>query len=646
MSLSVYTVGRRLRKLDEFSTVTDMELLEVVAGSSPAATRGRQRILAALLSQVGFDSTSRLIETRKIEKRQEIKNNTPDEDKRIHENVFNAVFAKIANRELEQCGYSDELVWDQSSSTLKCRKGFLEIMNFLLNRMAAGDEVAGKEKAQKGMSPAPTPPPQTNQHRTSSPSLKELKSSRPSSSVRSSSSLSAIHTSGRSLTPLVGRGRDSFSDSAPTSLESLQSLKPLQKKGSADPESLTEDIEVAEVLNLTNARRRIQALEESLKQSNEKYEKLYGEHTTLQDQYRKAVEEVVDPSATLEANTLMLDRRRVMILKSQLVQLERERELLKEAAARDDGGVAEICKDLRTAKDTVKSALAEITRDPKVPAKHTEQIKTALSAITASLKALSHSYTASRSTKRGVAPFIRGFLGSTEKNEEEESGFRFEDNAEANSLHLKDLSRLESQLHGLRSQLAALYQCLNTGYRTSNPHIFDERIHEQYEKSLFELQSAMDSLLSFSTMAPMAPYPSLNKSKSNRKQSLPAATDIISAIPNLSSYQKTKLEQALNSLYGIVRKEEERLVTEKQALQEELERNRIKPIGPGKENINTKDTEEKEFKKVLRKSILEPVEHMNNRLVNLNFTQREVSQYLNDLEIVFISISKSLKRVT
>jgi hypothetical protein len=76
-SLSVYSIGQRLRKLDEFASVTDTELLEVVAGTSSAATRGRQRILSLLLTRTGSDSVQRLIETRKIEKVGLMKSNCP-----------------------------------------------------------------------------------------------------------------------------------------------------------------------------------------------------------------------------------------------------------------------------------------------------------------------------------------------------------------------------------------------------------------------------------------------------------------------------------------------------------------------------------------------------------------------------------------
>jgi predicted nucleic acid-binding Zn-ribbon protein len=140
----------------------------------------------------------------------------------------------------------------------------------------------------------------------------------------------------------------------------MSRVKSSDIKPPRDKPGMSADEEFLGALSLNDARRRIKLLEESLSDMHRKYEKLHQEHVALQDQYRMSVEEVSSSTELTEKTSNSLDRRRAIILKSQIVQMSRESEALKDAAAETDGQLAETVHDAFKAKESLRVALSEV----------------------------------------------------------------------------------------------------------------------------------------------------------------------------------------------------------------------------------------------------------------------------------------------
>ena len=65
---ATFALFDRFRRLAEFSTIQEVELLDVVNSQSAKAERARQRILARLFSKLEIDSLQTLLDTRKNER--------------------------------------------------------------------------------------------------------------------------------------------------------------------------------------------------------------------------------------------------------------------------------------------------------------------------------------------------------------------------------------------------------------------------------------------------------------------------------------------------------------------------------------------------------------------------------------------------
>ncbi|KAJ3113311.1 hypothetical protein HK100_002024 [Physocladia obscura] len=154
----MFAVARRLRsQVAEFNGVTEEMFAEVAKSRSvAAAVRGRQRIIAALLSLRGCFTVSRLIDARKAELRLEIKSNASDSEKASHETSFNTIFTKFALMELEKLGFytwlesrgGGSVLLDTARAHSHSNEWFVDAVDFLLprpERVGSNDE-SGKKR--------------------------------------------------------------------------------------------------------------------------------------------------------------------------------------------------------------------------------------------------------------------------------------------------------------------------------------------------------------------------------------------------------------------------------------------------------------------------------------------------------------------
>ncbi|TPX47067.1 hypothetical protein SeLEV6574_g02857 [Synchytrium endobioticum] len=94
------------------------------------AERARQRILARLFCRLGMPAIQALLDSRKNERRIEIRTTLPEPDRAQREQVFAGVFAKVVHRELQSLQFAQD-----ASDPVNSRTHFLDTLSFLLDRI-------------------------------------------------------------------------------------------------------------------------------------------------------------------------------------------------------------------------------------------------------------------------------------------------------------------------------------------------------------------------------------------------------------------------------------------------------------------------------------------------------------------------------
>nr|KAJ3422950.1 hypothetical protein HK105_005372 [Polyrhizophydium stewartii] len=99
----MFATFQRLRALvPECASLSDTELSQVAAQTSPEMLNAKQKILAFVFQSAGVDSIKRMLESRKLEKRQELKASLREDEREMREASFRSVFAQFVQRELER----------------------------------------------------------------------------------------------------------------------------------------------------------------------------------------------------------------------------------------------------------------------------------------------------------------------------------------------------------------------------------------------------------------------------------------------------------------------------------------------------------------------------------------------------------------
>ncbi|KAJ3300707.1 hypothetical protein HK104_007608 [Borealophlyctis nickersoniae] len=538
VSSATFAVFKRLRQLDELTGITDAELLDVVSSTGPKATLVKQKILACLFGKCAREGATSLLETRKAERRQEIKNNTPDSEKRMHDHAFNGVFSKYVAKELQKMGYPR--AEDAGDDILRNKHIYVDVLSFLLVKIKASKDQLSK----------------------ASQSCKPEALKQDSLTVESKSTSQPVEPSTRlkAATPAESTNAHSIEDRLPVSvvpagrLKKIQQLKgrPLAGAGAISPDN--------------DLAARVAALEQQVSDLRRQNEALKTENAQLRDLNEKVVAE--STSGTSDG----LDRRRAALLKSQIVQLERHVIAQRDAIVARESYVFEAGGEIKKVKNILKEIVCR--ERSKVTADQIASLKCGIQITETLLKQLSRrikDHLNTREEERSPAlEFLSEFVCPKRRGNIHPVTLADVCSGRIEHLNLRHVARLESQLHGLHSDLLALRNCIHASFR---PHIpdFSEHLEVTYERAMSNLTSTMDALLSVSVLVPVAPAPAIRRVVRGGYPEIPTAADVLQHFPVLSANARSKAEDALKALLKAVQYYKEMHDREQEGLEKELE---------------------------------------------------------------------------
>ncbi|KAL2919814.1 hypothetical protein HK105_200731 [Polyrhizophydium stewartii] len=299
----MFATFQRLRALvPECASLSDTELSQVAAQTSPEMLNAKQKILAFVFQSAGVDSIKRMLESRKLEKRQELKASLREDEREMREASFRSVFAQFVQRELESLSFSQPHP-SSKATVLTSKPMFVEAIAFILGLIE--DRVRSKINAA-----------QQNAVKEASSVLAVARKSGAGSAIKQSK--------------LVLDESDS------------RFLEQQRAALAAECERLKRELEAVK----------------------SEHTRLQSSHAELKEIYDRAVQEVAfvanTPNADPDVALRQLNRRRIMLLKSQNVQLMRQVEIYRTELESREGFVYDVSGNARLISEKLKQAVTAL----------------------------------------------------------------------------------------------------------------------------------------------------------------------------------------------------------------------------------------------------------------------------------------------
>ncbi|XP_022097415.1 uncharacterized protein LOC110982924 [Acanthaster planci] len=281
----------------------------------------------------------------------------------------------------------------------------------------------------------------------------------------------------------------------------------------------------------------------SVAQAEREIKDLRAENVKLKkelEETRSLYKQLVD-----EGPVECFDERRVHLLKSQVIQLERQVLLYSNALSSRTEVLLHVENCLQTIADQLRELVASEVKGPSVPVQRSQLTGLIETAEGARLRLFKN--VEANNPDRLARPIL--YMGSFLKPAAEEDGVTLLDicSGKLEHLSLKQIAKLESKLFSLHRHLQALHQSLKVtwsrdhrlGLKTANHHLslaVNQRMSgllAQCEKSVAE---SCSDLLSVSILVPSAPWPLVIKPVS-------AELSLDSVMSALPSFPKSKQQQ-------------------------------------------------------------------------------------------------------
>jgi len=239
----------------------------------------------------------------------------------------------------------------------------------------------------------------------------------------------------------------------------------------------------------------------------------------LEEENRRLLQELNDVRSlyrqlTTESTRECFDERRVNLLKSQVIQLERHNSLLTEAITSHNETVMEAENAVAATVDYCQSVMPQNTNEVRVARTELDRI---IVTLESARKRLSKTAEKTSSLQNFSKPLL--WYGSFLRNRSDQPVTLFDVcRGDIEHINLKHVSRLESKLVDLYRELVLVSNTLQICVQSSSagevsagaPTAAYSRLSDQVQHSCDMLQDVCSQLLQLSLLVPAAPLPALN----------------------------------------------------------------------------------------------------------------------------------------
>ena len=238
----------------------------------------------------------------------------------------------------------------------------------------------------------------------------------------------------------------------------------------------------------------------------------------LEEENRRLLQELNDVRSlykqlTTESTSECFDERRVNLLKSQIIQLERQNSLLTETTISHTETLIEAENALAATVDYCQSVMSrkESISEVRISCTELDRIITTLESTRKRLCKMAEKTSSLQSCSKPLLWF-----GSFLRNHPDKPVTLFDVcRGDIEHINLKHVSRLESKLVNLYKELVLISNTLQICMQSSSagaPTAVYSRLSDQVQHSCDLLQDVCSQLLQLSLLVPAAPLPALNKS--------------------------------------------------------------------------------------------------------------------------------------
>ncbi|KAH3837019.1 uncharacterized protein LOC127876875 [Dreissena polymorpha] len=272
--------------------------------------------------------------------------------------------------------------------------------------------------------------------------------------------------------------------------------------------------------------------------------KLKGDLNEIRSLYKQLVQ---------ENSHERFDERRVTLLKSQIIQLERQILLLNEALSSRGQVLYEVENNLQWIANTCRGYICKDTHGPQVPVERSQltlMVETAESARIKLYKQLENT------TSQQLSQPLKHFSEFLQTQKEGEVSMLEVAMGTLEHLNIKHVTKLETKLSTLYRDLIHLHSTMEADTKNESAYLWTschvtkvarERLVTQILTSCARLKDCSSDLLELSLLFPSAPWPPLRK---NAIKDV-TADRVIQCIPSRSRSQETlKVIEALVKAYN------------------------------------------------------------------------------------------------
>eukprot|EP00057_Strongylocentrotus_purpuratus_P003469 XP_003726723.1 PREDICTED: uncharacterized protein LOC100888896 [Strongylocentrotus purpuratus] len=248
--------------------------------------------------------------------------------------------------------------------------------------------------------------------------------------------------------------------------------------------------------------------------------------------------------------------RRVNLLKSQVIQLERQVLMQAEALSSRSGILFEVENNLQTIADNFRELLASKTKGPSVQVQRS-QLSTLIETAESARLRLYKNLEINNQEKLEQPLIFTGLYAKPKPHRYDNKPVDIMDvcSGKIEHLNLKHVAKLESKLFTLNQQLNTLHQSLRTSWspdshalqQAANHHLpsaVNQRLSSLLNDTERQLVECCQDLVSLSILVPAAPWPLLTKSVIPEIKT----DDVMTALPTFPRNKQQQVKSVIDAV--------------------------------------------------------------------------------------------------
>ncbi|OAJ36898.1 hypothetical protein BDEG_21005 [Batrachochytrium dendrobatidis JEL423] len=610
---SSYAVFRKLRSLvPECASLSDTELVKVASQTSDEMMLAKQKVLAFTFQSLG------------IESRQYIKSNLTESERKAKEDVFRAVFNQLVSKELSNLSFEPSLT---SSSILSSKINYIKVLTFLVDAIQRisykASSSVSKPSIKKAFSTSSLREKAGNSTARSNLASTEKQSILQTVNVKNQTSgTNGRLTSIASMSNITEKHPLAISDS----VLSIAREANRQNSSSKTSTSGTLKADKTDIGYFEEKNRLLSNQSRELKQEMDQLKKAY---TKLQAEY-----------------TALKDLRRIMLLKSQNIQLFRQVDLYKNEIVSREESVYDVSGAAKKIQTKLKELFSgqEFLKEKEKKSQFMECLGMLESMYKHSTRHVRDHLDPDQESRSTSFRFVSAFVSSKGLLLENSKNLTIDDISSGGIGHinLRHVSRLENEMHTLYGELTKLDKCISTAVTPNISSIIEKHVLDTLQSALNQTMVVAEGLFSLQLLIPAPPLPKLDKVLKDPGERPPTLKAIVDCLPVST---KTKLQEPLLLLEKSLATEQKLHSIELDALKKELKFHQdvySKYNIMISEVVQKLDSRRKHIAKLLIESVT-PLADLQQKLGSLELTREAVTVFLEDFESTLAMV---MKRIT